>query len=503
MKNRPFNPDRHVRKKGVWLDDVGPVVVHAGDAVFVNGIEGSAGRRLNKAFAGAGQYVYPLDIPDPHPDFEKPATADQFHELLGTISKWNFEVGPFAGRIMVGWIVNALLCGIVPWRAHLLLSGAPGTGKSTLLELIMAVFGPDGIVSSDDATEAGIRQLLNGARKAVALDEIENENDANNYKVRQVVKLARNASKARVGGGTLRGSAEGHAKDWPIVTTIVFSSVDAIPLRPQDRTRITPLRLRPVPPDQAEFARIEAAIAEIRTRGPSFRSRVCTIEFFDRYKINLRVFQDTLAAIKCSPRLCDQLGAFLAGSETALNDMPIDRTSADAIVEECIMNGFGDEASQMGGEEECLARLLLSRAKVFSDSTSGSVEMTLGELVGLAYRSDSDSYKRALRTYGLGWYQDADGNWYLCVGERGAELDRIFAGTRWSEGGWTESLGRLGRAHRYRRMTFLGSIKQRATWIEASAVVEPELLEEKDRKAAEENKAKTRRNQGVDKAEGM
>lgn len=92
-----------------------------------------------------------------------------------------------------------MLCGVIPWRPHMLVTGAPGTGKSTLLELIMAIFGPDGMVSSDDATEAYIRQALDGARKPVALDEI--ENDPEGHKARQIIKLARNASEAREGGG--------------------------------------------------------------------------------------------------------------------------------------------------------------------------------------------------------------------------------------------------------------------------------------------------------------
>jgi hypothetical protein len=496
----PFNPDLHIRRKGVWLDDAGRVVVHAGDEVYVNGERVPAGQRLNKAFEGAGPYVYPLDTPDPHPDFGKPATTELFHELAATIAKWNFEAGPLCGRIMVGWIVNALLCGIVSWRPHVLLSGAPGTGKSTLLELKMALFGPDGIVSSDDATEAGIRQRLNGARKAVVLDEI--ENDPQNHKGRQIVKLARIASKARRGGGSLRGSAEGHAQSWAIVTSFLFSSVDPIPLTPQDRTRITPLRLRPVHADPAEYERLQLAIAEIGRRGPSFRGRVCTNEFFELYKINLRVIQDALAAKKCSPRLCDQLGALLAGWEAAQNAAPIDQDSAEAIVEECALSGFIDEAEHTDTAEDCLAHLLSWRARVHEDGRA-PVEMTVGELVGLAYRRKTGPYARALRTYGLAWYEDQDGHWYLCVGDKGAELERIFANTRWSGGNWSEILRRLDHAHRFRRKCYMGSTRLRATWIEPVAVLESEVMEESDAQARQEAKAAARRNQGIDAAKGM
>ena len=499
-KQPAFNPDLHIRRKGVWLDDAGRLVVHAGDAVYVNGEKVPAGRRLNKAFEGAGLYVYPLDTSDPHPDFSKPATVEMFHELAETIAKWNFEAGPLCAQIMVGWIVNALLSGIVPWRPHVLLSGAPGTGKSTLLELIMALFGPAGIVSSDDATEAGIRQRLNGARKAVVLDEI--ENDPQNYKRRQIVKLARISSKARCGGGSLRGSAEGRAQSWAIVASFLFSSVDPIPLTPQDRTRITPLRLRPVQADPAEYERLQLAMAEIAKRGPSFRGRVCRNEFFELYEVNLRVLQDALAAKKCSPRLCDQLGAFLAGWETAKNDAPIDRDSAEAIVEECALAGLVDEAEHTDSAEDCLAHLLSWRARVHEDGRA-TVEMTIGELVGLAYRNKSSAYVRALRTYGLAWYEDEDGNWCLCVGDKGAELERIFANTRWSGGSWSEILRRLDHAHRFRRKCYMGSTRQRATWIEPVAVLEPEVLEERDAQARHEAKAAARRNQGVDAAKGM
>jgi ABC-type lipoprotein export system ATPase subunit len=77
---------------------------------------------------------------------------------------------------MFCWIAAALLGGALRIRPHGWIVGPSGAGKTTLQNFLQELMGDWGVFT-EDATEAGVRQLLDQDTLAVMFDEIEAEED--------------------------------------------------------------------------------------------------------------------------------------------------------------------------------------------------------------------------------------------------------------------------------------------------------------------------------------
>jgi hypothetical protein len=105
-------------------------------------------------------------------------------------------------------------------------------------------------VNTEDATEAGVRQLLDQDTLAVMFDEIEAEED-NREVVMKIVRLARLAYS---GASSLRGSSDHQAKQFVARSCFLFSSIHHHELPAQDRNRIAILQLSQLPGQTEKFA---------------------------------------------------------------------------------------------------------------------------------------------------------------------------------------------------------------------------------------------------------
>jgi hypothetical protein len=162
-----FDPSRDMRGAGAWRyesmpgehsDDDPAIVLHCGDKIWVGDYD--VKKRLKWAEPGrCGQHVYPAVRREMHPA-DRQAQIAEVEALRSLIATWQWkrpETDPilFLGFIAIGYVIGA-----VDWRASIWVTGEPGTGKSTLLELAGKLLETLILGPLAGATAASVRQLL-------------------------------------------------------------------------------------------------------------------------------------------------------------------------------------------------------------------------------------------------------------------------------------------------------------------------------------------------------
>ena len=453
-----FDPAHGLRGPGVWRVEGGGLIVHCGDKIF----DGSGWR---DAGIEIGDIHYPAYPAEPRPDFANPASAKDAVYLHDHLAMWNWRNPPGATRLVHGWMMCAMICGALDWRPHVWISGDIASGKSGLERLLTAGLGGNRCIwRASNVTEAGIRMGLDGAARAVLLDEIEPKAGSN--KVRHVVELARLASTDEQ-GAVVRGSTEGLARAWHIRGCFYFTSVIHAPLTPADKRRICVIDLDTLPgSDDIGAVRqvLVAARERVRLMAPGLRARM--ILGWARMIENLATYDLAMSGLGQSVRHADQLGTILAAHDTALYDQPV---SLDHVVAR--IEGLGIENYIAGADEsahaDCLSHLLSTTLAV-DFAMGGTARMTVGEMVGKAF-DGGDYYQGELRRHGLATRSQGDRR-FLLVARRHRGLNDIFAGTDWEGGAWSQLLVRLTgpdgtRAEMQRTKVSFAGAKERAVWI--------------------------------------
>ena len=452
-----FDPAHGIRGPGVWRGPEKRLIVHCGDAIF-------DGEHWQAAGCEIDGIHYPAYPAEPRPDFAHPASAEDAAYLHDHLGMWAWRNPPGATRLVHGWIMCAMIGGALDWRPHVWISGDIATGKSNLEKLLTAGLGGDRCIwRASDVTEAGIRMGLDGAAKAVLLDEIEPKPGSN--KVQRVVQLARLASTDEQ-GAVVRGSVEGLARAWHIRGCFYFTSVIHAPLKPADKKRICVIDLDTLP-SADDIGAVRQVLLEARERvrlmAPGLRARM--ILGWPRFIENMETYDRAMGGLGQSARHADQLGTIVAAHDTALYDEPVSLDHATTRIE-----GIGIENYIAGADEsahdDCLAHLLSTTLAV-DFATGGTAKMTIGEIAAKAL--ESDYYQAELRRNGLA-VREQDGRRFLLVARRHRGLNDIFAGTDWEGEAWSQLFTRLRGgdgvcADMLRVKVSFAGAKERAVWI--------------------------------------
>jgi hypothetical protein len=456
-----FNPDGRVRGVGGWPDPHGHLVFHCGGVLLTADING----RLYESRPGvAGQYIYPAGDeqlrPAPEPCDYKPAV-----ELFDALKTWHWKRGDLDARLMLGWLVLAPIAGALRWRPTVWVTGDKATGKSTLQQELVrwTQGGPLGLVQAADATGAGIWQALKWRSLPVALDEIEAETD--NTKKESIIHLMRISSS---GDQLVRGGSGHQGVRFNAYSTFLFSSINMLSLTPQDMSRVAVLELLPLARGSERPNLDPNRLAKI---GSALRRRV--IMAWPRFEELLSPWTAPLEK-DFDKRTSDTFGFLLASADLALNDGPADPDSVEEVIAP-LLPTLRDWADIAGSDDELMLnrlatwqleplgdnrRKLSVRQLVFwaSERSARSVDLKqhqedYGEPVP---RSKANE---ALRRHGLAVVRVRDpgiGGEYLAIAIRNDSLQQIFRRTKWQNGGWRQSAGRVPGAVPLRKERFQG-----------------------------------------------
>jgi hypothetical protein len=456
-----WNAQDKRRDRGVWLDAAGGLIVHVGDEVLIEGQWQKTGMH--------GRYVYPSAPPVPRP-LDGPADTDAIDELLGLIRSWNWQRPETDPYLLLGWMACAFLGGALDWRPIVWLTGDKGTGKSTLHALIKGVMG-EGLLSTSDASEAGVRQSVGHQTLPVAIDEAEAEED--NRKLKALVKLARQASS---GGNVVRGGSDHTAHAFTARACFLLSSILIPPLQGQDRSRLAVLDLGPFPKEAREPVLDAGWMEKV---GGTLRRRL--LDGWPRFGETLRAYREMLREAGHDGRGSAQFGVLLAGADLLLSSTtpkPEDIEPWKALMGAGVL---GETREAMTDTDRCLAHLLTSAATLEGGSRPQTVAHWIGRAADeldaepdLATGKRPDTAARSLAVLGLRVMDRTDKKsrtqrrWVMVpVAHQG--LAKLFQGTHWqassgAAGVWGQSLGRLVMAERDQNVR-IGGVQQKCVAI--------------------------------------
>jgi hypothetical protein len=443
-----FQSDMPRRGIGVWAAE-GQVALHMGD--FVRWL--SDPQHDQRAGFAAHGALWPRAPRTPRPG--EPASAEDAQSLEAAFQRWNWERPGEAGVFLGLWAAG-LLGAAIRWRPHGLVVGGPGTGKTTLLELYASV--SPLAFSSNDFTEAGIRQTISGRAAPLILDEAEGDIEGM-AKMQRVIELLRRASGGE-GARTARGSAGGQAQQFLVMSPAILGAVLPPALLPADASRITRVDLR-VKPENGPGLPDEAELARLRALAPQLWSRA--LNGLSRFRANLTALRAELLGRGCVPRLADQVGTILAAREMMLSDEALSDGAAHDLADDFRwLVQTEEEQREDGGPQAALNHILQSTA----DITWGGEHPTFGRLIrqALADTETSRQANEALQEHGLmvaKYPKRGDGPLRLYVADKHPRLAKVFVGTQWAGGRWKDDLRRLPGAEQPPDPQWIGPAKPR------------------------------------------
>lgn len=414
----PFDSSR-IRGTGVWLDD-GRIVVNTGMHLIVNGVPTPlTGLKTWRIYVQSKHR-----IPQIH---DKPLTSTEGMHLVRACMamKW---LDPQMAALLAGWLAIARIAGALPVRPHLWLTGGKGTGKSTLMEsLIAPALGhPRGkLYLQGGSTEAGIRQAIKSSSLPIIFDEFESTGIESRKKQEACIELARNSWSSSQ-GIMLKGSAAGHAVEYQLAFAALFSSIRIVLTNDADRSRFCILELEPHDNSCAQWEAVQMALAKI------------DVEYGERLFARMTMMTNTvlesqkrlanaISMAGMSQRLGQQFGMLLAGYWCLLNDEAPTKEQAAITAREINLKGEIEEAKEKD-ENQCLTALLTSK----SISCSMGPTITVGQAL-----ERHGQYAEELKSLGI---RVDDGR--LLIASNHTELRKIYAHTQWA-GGWSRTLLRL------------------------------------------------------------
>jgi putative DNA primase/helicase len=347
-----FNASR-VRGRGAWYDQK-RAVLHLGDRLIVDGIPAEL------ALPSSG-YIYPKAYPLRIDTEVAPLDIPEASKLLAITNALQWEKH-IHGRLFAGWCVCALVCGALPWRPAIWLTGGSGSGKSWVMEnILVRIVGPIALRVQSKTTEAGIRQTLRTDALPVLFEEFEREDREAGFRVQGVLDLVRQSSSEGV-GFIVKGSASQRAAlIYRIRSCFAFASINVALAHGADESRVTILGL--TMHEATEGARIafQALQAQAQaTLTPEYASALLMrcVAMLGTIIANAHTFSDAVALELGTKRQGDQLGALLAGAFALEDDRTIDLKFARAYV---MGQDWGEASSETVPSHQRLLNRLMAQ----------------------------------------------------------------------------------------------------------------------------------------------
>lgn len=457
-----FDPSGRVRGAGGWKNELGHLVFHAGNAVLT---ADHSGKLYEQRPGVHDHHIYPASTDQLRPS-EGKVDHKAAEELLTLLKSWNWKRGELDALLMLGWIVLAPIAGALRWRPAIWITGDMATGKSTLQELIRNTQGGRrGMIQAADATGAGIWQALKFRSLPVGLDEV--EADTNNDKRQSIITLMRISAS---GDMLVRGGADHVGREFNAYSPFMFSSINMLPLAPQDISRLCLLELQPLARNSARPRLDPVRLARI---GADLRRRV--IMAWPRWEEILQPWSEPIER-EFTRRTGDTFGFLLAMADLALYAPKNQPAHADKVEETIapLLPSLREWRAVAGTDAE----LMLSHLGTWElEPWDKGRKITVRQIVYWASdrgatppRDADDEAERygkavtrvmaseALRRHGLAVINgrgDHAGE-VLAIAFRHSALRRIFRGTKWQDGVWRQSATRVAGAEQ-RKLRFEGT----------------------------------------------
>ena len=412
-----------VRSRGVWPDAAGGWVYNAGASCWFIPADGGQVEQVDAVRNG---YVYAAGVALPSPA-DTPLSDKEGRELVELMRARSWVL-PGAGDAMAGWMVAAMLAGVMPISPHVWINAPATTGKTHLKNDLVAVLGDDAMTQEGVPTDAGVRQRLNGDAIPVLIDEVEEgDNETAGRNIRKLLDLMRSASYGKA--PITKGGADGTPRLYPMKCSFALFSIANCISRDADSSRCLVLHLRRGDKTiQNIWARQDAGRALVQT--PGFHGRLIArlLGCLPVLMENLAVLREHLGKVEGVDSRRAELFAVLMACRHAL--VSREKMSQEAMQEAAaLMLAYGEQEEKESDFSRCLAVLLGHVVRVRGQ------DMTVADACRvMEAKVDTETMAAcalSLGAAGLRWRDDLNA---LQVDTLADKMKRIFTGTQWSNG---------------------------------------------------------------------
>lgn len=431
---------RRIRGRGAWFDD-GKPVLHLGTSIFVDG-------QIMRVDEFKSNYIYEK-APALAVKLQTVLPKEDSYKLVEICRMARWEK-PYYGDLLAGWMFAGMVCGAMPFRSHLYLIGAAGTGKSWILDnIIKPVMGRMALPVSSKTTEPGVREALGGDIMPVIFDEAEAENPKDRARLQAIFDLARQASSEGADAIYKGGSNGSGGFAYLCRSSFLFASINNSMSKDADMSRTSVIKLKnaPLKKDKADKEKDNQAFRELeRQVSMTFTPEYCrclitrAIQMIPRMRSCAKIIANICATEYGSRRIGDQMGMILAGLWCLKNDTEITDAEARALINFCaVRKEKEDTGDEMTQEERCLNHLFYS--EVSFENKRYPLSMIVSFLAGkeqipaIIY---SDAEKN-MRNRGI---MVSNNFLYLSRNEK-ALPSLLFNGTEWEGLGWKDAMLRI------------------------------------------------------------
>ena len=206
-KQTDFDPDR-MRGRGAWREDDGRLCYHDGRKTLGDYSKERIYLRRSVKDIGLG---------------DKPASAAARKRICEAVKELTFDSVSDCVRTL-GWSILAPFAGALPWRPAGLLTAASGTGKSTIINLIVKPLAAPIICSGGESTAAGIRQRIGVDSCAIVVEEAETDTQKKKQNRDETFSLMRQST-SDDSPDVLKGTIDGRGLSFTLRSMFFFVSI--------------------------------------------------------------------------------------------------------------------------------------------------------------------------------------------------------------------------------------------------------------------------------------
>lgn len=447
----PWDP-KNLCHKGARIDK-GLVVFNTGSRLIVED-EG-----MTKLSSFVGKYTYCTSANEEIPNIVNPFTAEspELRQAVDIISSLDWREGnrEIAILALLGYIALGPLCGMLPWRSHIMLDGPVGCGKTWVgTNLVSAILGEYKIHVQMNTSESGIRNVLDGNFVPCIFDEAEGEGVRHRMRVDDIIKLAR-ACAMDSNAAIVQGVSGGGATRTNNVASMFFMSQVVPQLRKSaDESRFAQLHMSSGLKYDEFREKVELPAKALFT--PEFSARWIgrMVLRAPDYAHTIKPIVEALSREGLARRTVDVYSAFAAGCWLLLREgVPADADEAHAFIKDEFgaLGQIRDVHDELQGDkdhDDIFRKFSAGRIRVQSTSHPAA-DYYIGSVLSAAAGNDEDATglsqevaQRELRLMGIRFADEsgaameygAETPVYVLIHKKSEAISAIFKNTDYETG---------------------------------------------------------------------
>ena len=398
------------------------------------------GKKPKVVYQGGPSLGFDLDTPC--------ASDEEVRRVVQVLSTFGFESEGDSMKVL-GWFVSAFFGSALPHRPVLALSAERSSGKTTLMELLSNLLGPQATRRDGIPTAAQVLHAMEKSSATLLLDEVEARGgrktavDGLFELVRSQFTQSGSPRHYRASGGKLR--------HFNTPTGVAIAGISLPSFNGATETRVVQLNLAALPESSRHvYEPLLDPSRHVETVQLGARLRRLLVARWAVMRDTLSAARALLLGLGHDPRFLDKYAPIVAGYVALTRDQIPTPEELRSLIARMNLE-TPEEVKVERDADRCLRRVLGRKLVVFhmahgvKEKKYLTIQETLTQIVhgSPAHR---ESLTRQLEALGVRpmWLKDP-ARWKLAIAssEQHDGMRQLMMGTDWALGGWKDVLARL------------------------------------------------------------